>query len=160
MVHILLKPGLENFEHYFTSVWDECNCVVVWAFFGPAFLWDWNENWPFPVLLPLLSFPNFLAYWVLFSYRQAKAERILHPQTSSSTNAKGSSLDRKHRKVVWTWTPKNKVNGNGIILVNNYLKCKWVECLNQKTRTSWMDTKTRSLYMLSTRDTPKNKWHI
>ena len=32
-VHILLKPGLENFEHYFTSVWDECNCAVVWAFF-------------------------------------------------------------------------------------------------------------------------------
>ena len=28
MVHVLLKPGLENFEHYFTSVWDECNCVV------------------------------------------------------------------------------------------------------------------------------------
>ena len=26
-VHILLKPGLENFEHYFTSVWDECNCA-------------------------------------------------------------------------------------------------------------------------------------
>ena len=49
MVHILLKPGLENFEHYFTSVWDECNCVVVWAFFGIAFLWDWNENWSFPV---------------------------------------------------------------------------------------------------------------
>ena len=33
-VHILLKPGLENFEHYFASVWDECNCAVVWAFFG------------------------------------------------------------------------------------------------------------------------------
>ena len=63
-VHILLKPGLENFEHYFTSVWDECNCVVVWAFFGIAFLRDWNENWPFPVLWPLLSFPN-LQYLVL-----------------------------------------------------------------------------------------------
>ena len=49
-VHVLLKPGLENFEHYFTSVWDECNCAIVWAFFGTAFLWDWNENWPFPVL--------------------------------------------------------------------------------------------------------------
>ena len=49
-VHILLKPGLENFEHYFVSVWDEYNCAVVWAFFGIAFLWDWNENWPFPVL--------------------------------------------------------------------------------------------------------------
>jgi len=34
-------------------------------FFGIAFLWDWNENWPFPVLWPLLSFPNLLAYWVL-----------------------------------------------------------------------------------------------
>jgi len=29
LVHILLKPRLENFEHYFTSVWDECNCAVV-----------------------------------------------------------------------------------------------------------------------------------
>ena len=28
-VHILLKPGLKNFEHYFTSVLDECNCAVV-----------------------------------------------------------------------------------------------------------------------------------
>ena len=63
-VHILLKPGLENFEQYFSSMWDECNCVVVWAFFGIAFLWDWNENWPFPVLWPLLNFPNLLAYWV------------------------------------------------------------------------------------------------
>ena len=25
-VHILLKPGLEHFEHYFTKVWDEYNC--------------------------------------------------------------------------------------------------------------------------------------
>ena len=36
-VQRLLKPGLENFEHYFTSVWDECNCSIVWAFFGIAF---------------------------------------------------------------------------------------------------------------------------
>ena len=63
-VQVLLKPDLENFEQYFASVWDECNCVVVWAFFGIAFLWDWNENWPFPVLWPLLSFPKLLAYWV------------------------------------------------------------------------------------------------
>jgi len=43
-VHVLLKPCSENFEHYFTSVWDKCNCAVVWAFFGIAFLWDWNET--------------------------------------------------------------------------------------------------------------------
>ena len=64
MVQVLLKPGLENFEHCFTSVWDECNCVVVWAFFSFAFLWDCYENWPFPALWPLLSFPNLLTYWV------------------------------------------------------------------------------------------------
>ena len=39
MIHVLLKPCLENFEDYFTSVWDECNYVVVWdslalPFFG------------------------------------------------------------------------------------------------------------------------------
>ena len=64
MVHVLLKPGLENFEHYFASVWDECNWVVVGTFFGIAFLRDWNEDWHFPVLWPLLSFPNLLVYWV------------------------------------------------------------------------------------------------
>ena len=37
-VHVMLKPGLENFEQYFASVWNECNCVVVWTFFGIAFL--------------------------------------------------------------------------------------------------------------------------
>ena len=63
-VHVLLKPGLENFKHYFTSVWGECNCVVLWALFGFAFFGDWYENWPFPVLWPLLSFPNLLTYWV------------------------------------------------------------------------------------------------
>ena len=55
LVHVLLKPGLENFEHYSASVWDECYGAVVWTFFGIAFLWDWNESWPFPVLWPLLS---------------------------------------------------------------------------------------------------------
>ena len=59
-----VEACLENFEHYFASVWYECNCAVVWTFFGIAFLWDSNENWSFPVLWPQLSFPNLLAYWV------------------------------------------------------------------------------------------------
>ena len=63
-VYVLLKPSLENYEHYFTSVWDECSYAVVWTFLGITFLWYWNENWPFPVLWPLLSFPDLLAYWV------------------------------------------------------------------------------------------------
>ena len=40
MVHILLKPGLKNFEHYFTRMWDECKHVVVWAFFGTGMKTD------------------------------------------------------------------------------------------------------------------------
>ena len=52
-------------EHYLVSIWNECNCVVVWTFFGIALLWDWSENCPFLVLWPLLSFPNLLKTAVL-----------------------------------------------------------------------------------------------
>ena len=53
-VHILLKPSLKDFEPYFASMWNECSCAVVWTFTGIALLWDWNENWHFPILWPLL----------------------------------------------------------------------------------------------------------
>ena len=54
MVHVLIKPGSENFEHYFASLWDECNCSVSydikpvnprgnqpWIFIGKT-CWSWN----------------------------------------------------------------------------------------------------------------------
>ena len=63
-IHVLLKPGLKDFKHYLASVWNKCNCTVVWAFFGITLLWDWNESWPLLVPWPLLSFPNLLPYWV------------------------------------------------------------------------------------------------
>ena len=63
-VHVLLKPSLKGLEYYLANMWNECNGEVDLTFFGNAFLWDWNENGPFPVLRPLLSFPNLLAYWV------------------------------------------------------------------------------------------------
>ena len=34
---LLLKPGLENFEYYFASVWDECNYVGVWTLLALPF---------------------------------------------------------------------------------------------------------------------------
>ena len=68
LVHVLLKPHLENFERCLPSVWNKYNCTVFWTSFDIYFLWDWNENWPFPVLWPLLSFPNLLAYWVDHSH--------------------------------------------------------------------------------------------
>ena len=63
-VHKLLKPNLKDFEYNLGSMWNEHNCTVTWTFFSIILLWDWNENWPFPVLWPLLSFPNLLTYWV------------------------------------------------------------------------------------------------
>ena len=73
-----LKPAWTSGSSWFTYCWSlawrilcitllvcEMSAIVVgWTFFGIAFLRNWNENWPFPVLWPLLSFPNLLAYWV------------------------------------------------------------------------------------------------
>ena len=35
--HILLKPNLEDFEHYLASKWNEYNCTGIWTFSGIAF---------------------------------------------------------------------------------------------------------------------------
>ena len=40
LVHVLLKPSLENFEHYFASMWNKCNYAVVRTFFDITLLWD------------------------------------------------------------------------------------------------------------------------
>ena len=66
------------------------------------------------------------------------------------TNAKVSSLDRKQSKALRTQIQNNKVNDNGIILINSYLKYKCVEFPNHMTKTGWIDRKTRPLYMLFT----------
>ena len=59
-VHILLKPGLENFQHYFASMWDECNCAVVCAKNVQSILrlslgLEWKLAFPRPVATALLS---------------------------------------------------------------------------------------------------------
>ena len=51
-VHVLLKPSLKDFEHNFTSMWNEHNCTVVWKLFSITLLWDWNEH--FTVCFPRL----------------------------------------------------------------------------------------------------------
>ena len=61
---ILLKPTLKDFEHYLAGILNQCNLMVILTLFGYALLWYWDENWPFPVLWLLLSFPSLLTYWV------------------------------------------------------------------------------------------------
>ena len=61
---------IQVFEAWLGEYWAlPCYCVrwlqlcKIWAFFNIAFLWDWNENWTYPFLWPLLHLPNLLAYW-------------------------------------------------------------------------------------------------
>ena len=50
MVHKVLKPSLENFEHYSVGMWDECNRAADWTFFGIAFLGlEWKLTFSSPV---------------------------------------------------------------------------------------------------------------
>ena len=49
-VHILLKRGLENLEHYFASMWDECNCVLFeYSLALPFFGMEWKLSFSSPV---------------------------------------------------------------------------------------------------------------
>ena len=58
------SPAWKIFDHNLATMWNEHNSIIIfWTFFGIA-LWDWYENWPFPVLWPLLNFPNLLIYGI------------------------------------------------------------------------------------------------
>ena len=45
------------------------------------------------------------------------------------------SRNTKEEKVLQNQTPNNYKNGNRNIYINNYFKCKWIKCFNQKTQT-------------------------
>ena len=95
-------------------------------------------------------------------FRQAKVKKIQYHQISFTTNIKGTYIVKKYkrRKKIYKTTPNNLKNGNRNIYINNYFKCKWIKCSNQKTQTGWMDTKAIPIYVLSTRN-PLQTWrHI
>ena len=62
---------------------------------------------------------------------------IQHNHTSFTTNAKGASLERKTQEKENVYIKKShssKLNGNKIIYINNYLKCKQTKYSKQKTQ--------------------------
>ena len=61
---VLLKPSLKDFEHNLASMWNECNCMVVWIFLFIALLWQWNEKLTFSSPVTTAEFSNLLIYWV------------------------------------------------------------------------------------------------
>ena len=62
LVHIMLKPSIQDFKHDLTSMGDECSCQIISTFFSTTLLGNWDEDWPFPVLWPLLGLPDLLPY--------------------------------------------------------------------------------------------------
>ena len=81
-VHVLLKSSLKGFEYYLARIWNECNCTVVWTFFGITLLWhypslalEWNLIFSIPgatadfskfagILNAALFSPNVLVFFV------------------------------------------------------------------------------------------------
>ena len=51
LVHKLLKSSLRDFKHDLASMWNECNCAVVWIFSGIALFLglEWKLTFPSPV---------------------------------------------------------------------------------------------------------------
>ena len=60
LVHIMLKPSMQDFNHNLSSMGDECSCLIISTLFGTTLSGDWDEDWPFPVLWPLLGLPELL----------------------------------------------------------------------------------------------------
>ena len=64
LVRIMLQLSMQDFKHDLTSMGDECNCPMVSTFFSTTLLGNWDKDWPFPVLWPLLGLPDLLIYWM------------------------------------------------------------------------------------------------
>ena len=44
MVHIMLKPSVQDFRHDLNSMGDEYNCLMVSTFFSTTLLGNWDED--------------------------------------------------------------------------------------------------------------------
>ena len=97
-------------------------------------------------------------------FRQAKVKRIQYHQTSLTAHVKGTYIIKKckkRKKDLQNQIQAIKKNGNRNIYINNYSKCKWIKCSNQKTQTGWMDKKNKAqIYAVYKRPTSDLKTHI
>ena len=44
LVHVMLKPRMQDFKHDLTSMGDECNCLVAITVFSTTLLGNWDED--------------------------------------------------------------------------------------------------------------------
>ena len=133
LVHVLLKPGLENFECYFTSMWDECNCAVVWhnylikttGLMGKK--WSWGNAWKF-CQWHFKTVAEFYTHYILEKYINIIINIALYLEKDLRF-AHGSGfwkgvcelLCSDGRKVIWS---------NLLKIVTN---CGWISFLTGRT---------------------------
>ena len=95
-------------------------------------------------------------------FQISKIKRVLHHQTSFTTNAKGTSLGRKMQRR--KRPTENKPKTIRKMVMGPYVSIITLNAngLNAPTKRQigWVDTKTRSMYMLSTRDPPRTYRHL
>ena len=44
LVRIMLKPSMQDFKRFLTSMADECNCLMVSTFFGTTLFGNWEVD--------------------------------------------------------------------------------------------------------------------
>ena len=93
LVNVLLKPGLENFEHYFASMWDKCNCVVAWTFFGIAFLWVRSLSWEDPLEKGKATHSSVLPWRIWCTIQSMGLQRVRHNWVAFTSLDAGSCLN-------------------------------------------------------------------
>ena len=71
---------------------------------------------------------------------------IIEPKKKTKTKSKKEER-RNNQKTKFK-------NGNKYMSINNYLKCQWTECSNQKTQSGRLHKKAKTYNLLSTRDSP------
>ena len=44
LVHVMLKPSMQDFKHDLRTVGDKCNCLLARTFFSTSVLGNWDED--------------------------------------------------------------------------------------------------------------------
>ena len=68
-VQVLLKPSLKDFELNLASMWNECNCTIIWTFFRIGMKTDlfqsYGHCWVFQICWKTINFSN-IKFMTLF----------------------------------------------------------------------------------------------
>ena len=147
-LEVILHSGLENFEHYFPSRRNECNCAVVWTFFGIALLWNWNENWLFQSCGHCWVFQ--ICWPIEYSTVTASSFRIWNSSTgipSPPLSLFTMMLSKAHL------TSHSKISGSRWVITPLWLSWSWRYFLNSSVYSCYLflisSASVRSLPFLS-----------